>query len=281
MNGGSPSYAMARALHECCDAMPGVAPLDVLPLWAMFIGLFIANLLLDECGFRIGRLRERRGHKETDATVGTIVAAELGLLAFLLAFSFGIAASRFDLRRHMVLDEANAIGTSFLRAATIPDAQGASIRRLLRDYADVRLGATAGVPVDRVLRRSEEIHQQLWTQAAAAAQQDPRSVPIGLLMQSLNEVIDLHASRVLAALRNRMPLPVWLVLFAVGFLSFFTIGYQAGLTRASRSPAAIVLALTLCTVIWLIADLDRSGEGFLRVSQEPMIEVRRMMSSAP
>jgi hypothetical protein len=261
--------------------MSSSVPLDATPLWGLAIALFVANLLLDECGFRVGRLLSRRSQKEGDATVGTVVAAELGLLAFLLAFSFGIVASRFDLRRQMVLSEANAIGTTFLRAAMLPDAQGEAIRGLLRNYADLRLDATKGAPIHQILRQSEQIHQQIWSEAVAAAEYDPRSVPVGLFIQSLNELIDLHAARVVAALRSRLPLAVWVVLFAVGFLAFFTMGYQAGLTTASRSPAAIVLALTFGAVLWLVADLDRPGEGFLRVNQESMIEVRGMMDGAP
>jgi hypothetical protein len=261
--------------------MPGFAPLDLLPLWALSLVLFVANLLLNECGFRTGRLLGRHAQKESDTTVGAVVGAELGLLAFLLAISFGIGASRFDVRRQMVLDEANAIGTTFLRADMLPDAQGASIRRLLRNYADIRLEATTGAPIDRILRRSEQIHSQLWSEAVAAAGHDPRSVPAGLFIESLNQVIDLHAARVMAALRSRMPLAVWVVLFAVGLLAFFTMGYQAGLSASSRSPGAIVLALAFGAVIWLVADLDRPGEGFLRVSQEPMIDVRKSMGSAP
>jgi hypothetical protein len=261
--------------------MPGSAPLDVLPLWALFMAVLLGNLLLDECGFRVGRLRARRTQKESDAAVGTIVTAELGLLAFLLAFSFQIVVTRFDVRRHVLLDEANAIGTSYLRAAMLPDTPGASIRHLLREYTDVRIQATTGAPLDQVLRRSEQIHQQLWTEAVAAAGHDARSVPTGLFIQSLNEVIDLHAARVMAALGSRMPLTVWIVLFAVGFLSFFTMGYQAGLTKAGRSPATIVIALTFVAVIWLVADLDRPGEGFLNVSQEPLIDVRQMMRNTP
>lgn len=257
--------------------MPGSAPLDVLPLWALFVALLIANLLLGECGFRLGRLRARRTDTESDATVGAIVTAELGLLAFLLAFTFGIVVSRFDLRRQVLLNEANAIGTTYLRASMLPDTEGVSIRRLLREYTDVRIRAATGNSIDESLQRSEEIHQQLWTEAVAAAGHDPRSVPTGLFIQSLNEMIDLHAARVMAALSNRMPLPVWIVLFAVGLLSFLTMGYQAGLTRAIRSPATIVLALSFGTVVWLVVDLDRPREAFLRVSQQPMIDVRRMM----
>ena len=261
--------------------MPGYAPLDVLPLWTLCAALFVANLLIDECGFRLGRQRGRQAHKESDATVETVVAAELVLLAFLLAFAFAIVSSRFDLRRTLMLNEANAIGTAFLRAEMLPDAQSVPIRRLLRSYADARLEATRGAPINHVLERSEQIHGQLWTEAVAVAAHDSRSVPTGLFIQSLNEVIDLHAARVMATFRSRLPFAVWIVLFSVGLLAFFTMGYQAGVATASRSPAAIVFALTFGAVIWLVADLDRPGEGFLRVSQEPMIEVRKMMGSEP
>jgi hypothetical protein len=262
--------------------MPGSAPLDALPLSALFLVLLLANLLFDEGGFRVGRLRAEQMRRESDAIVGAIVTAELGLLAFLLAFSFELVSSRFDFRRRTVLDEANAIGTAYLRASTLPDAQRRSVQRLLRDYTDDRLLATtATANIDQLLRHSKQLQQQLWIEAVAAAEHDPRSVPTGLFMTSLNNVIDLHATRVMASLRNRMPLPVWIMLFVVGFLSFFTMGYQAGLTKASRSPATLILALTFGAVLCLVADLDRPAEGFLRVNQEPMIEVRKMMDSAP
>jgi hypothetical protein len=129
------------------------------------------------------------------------------------------------------------------------------------------------------MRRSEQIHQQLWAQAVVAAERDPRSVPTGLFIQSLNNVIDLHATRVMAGLRNRTPLPVWVMLFTVSLLAFLTMGYQAGMSTGIRSPASIVLALSFGAVIWLVANLDRPNEGFLRVSQEPMTEVRKMMDA--
>src|SRR5215467_10502343 len=141
--------------------MPGAAPLDVLPLWALFLVILVGNLLLTECGFRLGSRRARRTEKESDATVSAIVASELGLLAFMLAFSFGIVVSRFDLRRNSMLNEANAIGTTYLRAEMLPAAQSEPIRQLLRDYVDVRLQATNGLPNEQVMRRSEEIQQRL------------------------------------------------------------------------------------------------------------------------
>ena len=261
--------------------MPGSERLDILPLWVLFIVLLLANLFLDECGFRAGRWRAERPEKESDSTISAIVASELGLLAFMLAFSFGIVSSRFDLRRTTYLNEANAIKTAYLRAGMLPPDQRTPIRDLLRDYVDVRIQLAKDLPTDQVLHRSEEIQEQLWTKALAAAEGDSQSWTTESFVQSLNEVINVHAMRVMASLRNRMPMAAWTVLFGVGFLSFFTMGYQSGLTKASRSPATIVMAVTFVAVIWLVADLDRPGEGFLHAGQEPLIDVRQMMENTP
>ena len=259
--------------------MPGSDRLDILPLWVLFIVLLLANLLLDEVGFRVGRLRADRPQKESDSTMSAIVASELGLLAFMLAFSFGIVSSRFELRRTTYLNEANAIKTAYLRAGMLPAAQSAPIRDLLRNYVDVRIQLDKDQPIDQVLHRSEEIQEQLWAKAVAAGKGDPNSFLTELFIQSLNDVIEVHAARVMASFRNRMPLAAWTVLFGVGFLAFFTMGYQSGLTKASRSPATVVMAVTFVAVIWLVADLDRPSEGFLHAGQEPLIDVRQMMDN--
>jgi hypothetical protein len=259
--------------------MPETPVLDLLPLWALSIVIFVVNLMFDEFGFHLGRLRSKQTGRESDSIVSTVVGAQLGLLAFLLAFSFGIVAQRADVRRNIVVDEANAIGTAFLRAAMLPDAQATPVRRLLREYTDLRIQGLSTAGVTQVLIRSDQIHTQLWNEAVAAAAADPRSVPTGLFIDALNSVIDLHSSRVMAALRSRLPTVLWLVLFSVGFLSFFTIGYQNGLSAPARSPAALALAFAFGAVLWLVADIDRPGEGFLRVSQAPMIDLRKSMGS--
>ena len=104
-------------------------PLDSLPLWAVFAASLAIIVVAAEFGFQLGRARNRRGEHEKEPTVGGIVAAELGLLAFLLAFTFGIAASRFEARRTTLLEDSNAIGTTYLRenaATTRADAGGRS-----------------------------------------------------------------------------------------------------------------------------------------------------------
>jgi hypothetical protein len=259
--------------------LPETPLLDAVPLWALSVATIVGILLAVEAGYRLGRPRGSRPVHEREALVGGMVAAELGLLAFLLAFTFGMAAERFESRRQVLLDETNAVGTAYLRAAMLQEPQRGEIRRLLREYVNVRLAGVQKSAREEAIRRSNELQVRLWSQATAVAEKDARSVPVGLFVGSLNEVIDLHAKRVNLAARHRIPTTVWFVLFAVSVLSFGAMGYQAGLTGSARSPAIGAIALTFAMVIWLIVDLDRPQRGLLRVSQKPMIELRNMMAA--
>jgi len=252
--------------------------LDALPLWGLFIFILLVVLLSVECGYRLGKYRRSRSEQEKEAPVGTMVGATLGLLAFILAFTFGLAAARFDARRQVLLDEANAIGTTYLRAGTLPE-HGEQIRTLLRDYVTARLEAVQSGNIEEGINRSESIQQQLWSHAEAVAGKNPNSIVVGLFVQSLNEVIDLHAKRVQAGVRSRIPGAIWLGLFAVAALSLAAMGYQAGLARTRRSLAVFAVAITFSVVIELIADLDRPQQGVLRVSQHALLDLQRSMNS--
>ncbi|MGH7983656.1 MAG: hypothetical protein ACREFF_11020 [Candidatus Udaeobacter sp.] len=258
--------------------MQNNGPLDVLPLWGLFMGILLVVLFSVECGYRLGRYRRRRHEHEKEAPLGTMVGATLGLLAFILAFTFGLAAARFDARRQVLLDEANAIGTTYLRAGMLPE-RGEEIRVLLRDYVGTRLEAVQSNDVAEGIRRSENIQQQLWSHAEAVGGKNPNSIVVGLFVQSLNEAIDLHAKRVQAGLRSRIPGAIWLALFAVAALSLAAMGYQAGLVATRRSLAVFAVAFTFSVVIELIADLDRPREGVLRVSQHALLDLQRSMNS--
>jgi hypothetical protein len=164
-----------------------------------------------------------------------------------------------------------------LRAAMLPDRRDA-IRALLRDYVDVRLEAVQSGHVTDGIRRSETLHDQLWAHAVTVAQANPTSIVVGLFVQSLNEVIDLHAKRVTAGLRNRIPGVIWVALFVLAVLSLSAMGYHAGLAGTSRSVAELAVALAFAAVIGLIADLDRPQDGALVVSQQALIDLRQSMS---
>jgi hypothetical protein len=251
--------------------------LDAIPLWGLFAAIVALVLLSIDGGYRLGLYRRSRSDREKDAPVGAMVGSTLGLLAFMLAFTFGMASGRFDARKQLVLDEANAIGTTYLRAAMLPD-RGDEVRALLRDYVDARLGAVQSGKAAEGIRRSEDLQDRLWTHAVVVAQQHPDSIVVGLFVASLNEMIDLHLKRVTAGLRNRIPGTIWLALFTIAVLSLSAMGYHAGLVGTSRSLAAIAVALTFSAVIALIADLDRPQEGTLKVSQQALIDVRQSMS---
>jgi hypothetical protein len=251
--------------------------LDVLPLWGLFLVIVLLVLAAIEGGYRLGSYQHRQQGRENETPVGAMVGAMLGLLAFMLAFTFGMAASRFDTRKQLVLDEANAIGTTYLRTAMLPERRD-EIRALLRSYVDARLNAVRSDRVADEILMSEELQGRLWSAAAAVGLQHPDSIVVGLFVQSLNEVIDLHAKRVTAGLRNRIPGAIWATLLTIATLSLAAMGYHAGLVATTRSIAVIVVAVTFSAVIALIADLDRPQEGTLTVSQQALIDVRRSMN---
>lgn len=254
-------------------------PLDVVPLWAFFIAAIMVSIAALEAGYRYGRWRHTWAPDEKESPVGAMVASILGLLAIMLAFTFNLAASRFDARRQGVLEEANAIGTTALRAQVLPEPQRSEIQELLREYVDVRVQSVDFTHINSMLARSEELHAELWSRAASVGRENPQSITIGLFLQSLNEVIDLHAKRVFMGLRSRLPISVWIALFALIVVAMFSVGYQAGLAVTRRSPVELLLALSFAVVLFLIVDLDRAHEGFLRVDQHALTDLQQSLQA--
>jgi len=250
--------------------------LSSLPLWASVVVTLAIVLLSVEGGYRAGRFMQARDH-EKEAPVGVMVGATLGLLAFLLAFTFGFAANLFVQKRDVVLEESNAISTAYLRADFLPEQHAAPVRSLFREYVDVRVAAASTGIVTDAIRRSEEIQTELWSHAVASMREKPE-VSVSLFVQALNAVIDVHSKRVLISVRSRVPPTIWTALYAVAFLSLGTMGYQSGLGGGRRSLAVVTVAFTFTAVIALIADLDSSQEGTLQVSQQSMVDLRNSMT---
>lgn len=249
-----------------------------IPLLGVFVGTLLIVLLAVEIGYRLGIARQQSGLHEKEATVGAMVGTTLGLLAFMLAFTFGLAADYFQAKRAVLLDEANAIGTTYLRTDFLPPAERESARQLLREYVDIRLAAAQTGNVEPAIRRSGEIHTSLWEQASAVMDGDPGSVAAALYVQTLNQTIDLHAKRIAVALRTSIPNTIWIALYAIAFFAFAMMGYHSGLSATRRSFATVAVAITFSAVIWLIADLDSPQEGTLRVSQQAMLDLRDTMA---
>ena len=243
----------------------------------IFVTFFALMLAVTEVGFRLGRKFEPNNPEKTKSLVATIVAAMLAILGLLLGFTMSMAVTRFEARKQLVLDEANAIETSRLRTELLPAPEGTEIASILREYINVRVQyGTAGTDPTRLgdLRtQTFHLQEEFWERAVAYGQKDPNPVRAGLLLQSLNQSIDLESARRMA-FQNHVPESVIYVNGIVGILAAVLVGYAFGLNLRRQVFSMWVLALAITLVLVLIIDLDRPRGGFIRVSQQPMIDLQ-------
>jgi len=248
--------------------------LDPIPIIGVFV--LIAGLLLVvfEVGYRVGRWWQEKTPDEKEGPTSMLVGSLLALMAFLLAVTMGMASDRFDTRRALVLDEANSIGTTFLRAGYLPEPARTDSRALLREYVPLRINVADRQLLAANFARSTEIHAELWAIAEDLARDTPDSVVLGLYIDSLNETIDLHSKRATAIIYARVPETVVILLILGAALTMGMVGYSAGLTRRRSFLGAAVLVVVLSAVLTLVVDLDRPRDGFLQVSQQPLIDLQ-------
>jgi hypothetical protein len=243
----------------------------------IYVVFFTLMLAATDVGFRLGRKSEAKTSDRTKSQISVVEDAILGILALLLGFTMFMAVSRFDARKQLVLDEANAIGTSRLRTALLPAPEGSEIASLLRQYIDVRVQyGTSGNDLARLEglnTQTVRLQNEFWTRAVAYGQKDADPVRTGLLLQSLNQVIDLGSARRMA-FQNPVPESVIYVNCIVGLLASALVGYAFGLGGQRQIFSTCVLALAITLVLGLIVDLDRPRSGFIRVSQQPMIDLQ-------
>lgn len=254
--------------------------LEYIPLWVLFVATVLLVLAAIEGGYRLAVFRKRQSDQEIGVPIGSVIGGILGLLGFLLAFTFGMAASRFDTRRELLLDEANTIGTCYLRAGLVPAPERVEVRQRLREYVHLRAEvAKQPQSLPQVLGRSEVLQDELWSLAILVAKQDGRSEMNALFVDSLNEVIDFHTKRIVVS-QYHIPGMIWWALYVVSMLSMAGVGYQFGWAGSRDIVISFCLALAFSIVIVLIADLDRVDQGSLQVSQQPMIELDRKLEAS-
>jgi hypothetical protein len=250
-----------------------------LPLSGIFVGVTLLILASCEIGYQFGKHARTQQDQEAPSSIGAMVGGMLGMLGFVLAFTFSMAASQFEIRKQNVLDEANTIGTAYLRADLIGKQYGTEVKRLLREYVDVRLQATKVNGLDAAIARSAEIHKLLWAQVSAAAAATPNT-NTSLMIQSINDVIDMHEKRLTGALRNRIPESVWIALIAITVLTMATMGMLIGFTGKRRQVAVIALSLAFAVLVTLVVDLDSPQRGLIIVGQQSMVDLQHSMDSA-
>ena len=253
--------------------------LDRFPLWAVYLGTVIIVLVAAEIGFRIGMWLQRRDPSSgTTPLKGAVVGGMLGLMAFLLAFTIGIVIGQHNGRKVMVVTEANAVRTAYLRAGFLGEPDRTSTRDLLREYVEVRLAAASDPTLyESIITRSEEIHGQLWSIVEDNVRQGHESDIMALFVDSINEVIDVHSLR-LAAVDLRLPRLLGMVLYATTILSFLMVGVASS-SDGKRDPVTILLfALAFVAVLVIIVDLDRPQQGILNISQTALSDLLQQMT---
>jgi hypothetical protein len=256
--------------------------MDAPPIWAVFAATLLLVVAAIEGGYRLGRAAHSRSKDEKEAPVSAIATTILALLAFIMAFTFGIVSDRYDARKALVREEANAIRTAWSRSDFLPEPDRGEAVRLLGDYVDRRLAAVQSGDTARVraaLVESVRIQRRLWDMAVVNARKDMNSDVAALYIESLNDLANLHASRVDVGLNVRIPAGIWLALDALVILSMLAVGYHTAIAGSRRSWIMLMLALSFSLVIALIAALDRTEGGYLQVPQQALQDLRASMGT--
>lgn len=247
--------------------------------------MFVALVIVTTAGYYIGK---RHGEEAVMAekrqkTLGTITGAMLALLGFMLAVSLSMADSNFQARRKLVLDEANAISTSTLRAKAIGGQHGAEIVRLLGEYTRLRLDFFAAgndqTRLKSIYKKTSFLQSRIWDQASSISTIAPTPIS-ALMLASLNDVFDLGTAR-RWVLEVRIPPYIIKVLFCFTLLSMSMMGYYFGISGAPHPYFAMSLFIAFSVTILLIMDLDRPRSGFIQPEQLPLVWLLEETGQSP
>lgn len=236
--------------------------------------LFLSLTLAMEVGYLLGRrtVIARLEKSEEPSSVATLTAGMLGLLAFTLSLSIGFAQSRYEARRDLVLAEANAIGTAWLRAALIDGDEGPAIAEKIKEYAKARLDfttATSDVDVPTLVARTNTLQDDMWRIMRVVAHRSPNPVTTALV-NALNDMFDVSVSQRFAYESN-VPEALLLALYFGALLAIGALGYQFGLAGKRQVVLSSLLLVMWSGGMLLIVDLSKPRMGDIRVDADPLV----------
>jgi hypothetical protein len=240
-------------------------------------GFLLAVLLVfHEIGYRLGRRAKRLDDDDYKRRVDMMRNAVLALVTFLVGFSFAGAGARFIDRQDMMVKEANAIGTSYLRAMLLPEPQRSRLQAELRQYVLDRLELLSHGPanIGPLLAKAGETQMRIWQAGVEGVGTD--RVFANFILPPLNDVIDIHSEH-LSAARRHIPNTILIVIVAAAALGTGMIGYDNGLVRRRYFLLSCGFAAVSAASLWMTIDLDRPRQGFLRASELPYVELLESM----
>ncbi|MGE0623495.1 MAG: hypothetical protein AB7I04_16535 [Pseudomonadales bacterium] len=245
--------------------------------------LLFSMAFVIEVGYRTGLKLQWGQNDSSKAHVNAILASLLGILALLLGFTFSLSLQRFDSRSAAVVEEANAIGTAWLRADLLPDAFRDDARQQLERYIDVRVRASEiDLAHDQerqaLLDAAADLQRTLWALATEAARTEPNPVTTGLFVQALNDMIDALGRRD-AELARHVPELVLLLLYGTFLMAALILGYTSGVSGHRASFVSYILVALIVCLVFLIIDLDRPRRGVIEVSQKSLLDLQQAVRS--
>jgi hypothetical protein len=252
-------------------------PLYSTPDWQLSITLFVILLGGMFGGFQLGKNSARRGEQEAGAADSAVKGAVAGLAALLLAFSFSLAAGRYDQRNLLVVREANALRDTWLRADLLQEPTRGRIQQLLRDYLDARLKYLGGgfdpTQIAASAMASQQIQQQIWQVILEQSRINPQPGNVSTMVPAVSDMIDATAA-IEAAYSNTVPTIVLILLFAAIVFTGLLVGHSFGRAGRRHTLTAAVFALLVTLVVSVILDLDRPRRGVILGNISPLENLR-------
>jgi hypothetical protein len=251
-----------------------------LPEWVCFVATLIFVQLSHEVGFRLGSIRRLKPGENPDTAAGAISGVSIGLLAFMLAFTFNGASNNHDQRKDMLIEEANTVRTAYQRSMQMPEPYRTNVRDLLREHVDTRLNMSQRRRTNyrQTIDRMKVIQHDLWSTALELQKKEPNTPMLGLFTESLNELSNLSVKRSNAFLQGRISIMIWIVLYLLTFITMSMTGYRIGLHGVRSTFMELSLALAFSAVLILIIALDRPN-GMLKIDPRPLADVLKLLSS--
>ncbi len=262
---------MAEFLYEISSAWVAAA-------------LLVTMVVAIELGYRPGTLRARATTEASKEHINGIQATILGILALLLGFTLSLALQRFDSRSEAVVDEANAIGTAYLRVDLLPADLRGQGRQLVGDYVDLRVRASSLSVVERaerpaLVQAQSQAQAALWALARRAVEVDPNAYVPTLFVEAVNALIDSQGRRE-AALQRHVPEVVLGLLGVTLLMSCWVVGFAAGVAGHRPSLVGYLMVALIVVLVFMILDLDRPRRGLIQVSQQSMLELQSGIRAA-
>ncbi len=250
-------------------------PVLMVVLLALMLGAAII-------GQRLGHLRreDERGLRESS---GVLQGALLGFMGLILAFGLSLALGRYDARRAALVDDANTIGTTWLRSQTLAEPYRSQSMPLLIEYTDVELQVSHVAPgtdaQKQLVADGAALHEQLWAILGKAVAADPTGTAPRMYMDTLNDMIDQQTTRI-SGLNNRVPTEVLLLQVSGSAMAMFLLGLHVGVLDRHRAPLLVTAAL-VTMLLFVTFDLDRPTEGFILIPDTPLSLLRESMDQPP